>query len=108
MTKLEFATLLKNTLIPLSYERFTNEPAMPYMVYRFEGTGGEYADNINYVNVENITVELYTDAPRNFATEETVESALKTAGISFYKSADFLPDERIYQITYEMEVIING
>ena len=42
------------------------------------------------------------------SAEAAVESALKGKGLSWYKQTDFLNDEKLFQTTYEMEVIIHG
>ena len=37
-----------------------------------------------------------------------IEAKLKANGLTWYKQTDFLDDEKLYQTTYETEVIING
>lgn len=107
MTLKEVAELIESFGLPWRYSHFSQTPEAPYVVYYYPGETDVLADNSNYVNKRQLYVELYT-ASKDPTTEATIESTLKGAGLSWYKQTDFLNDEKLYQTTYEMEVIING
>ena len=64
-----------------------------------------HADNENYVDKEQLNIELYT-AYRDFDLEKSVEDILKASDISYDKYAEYVESEKMYQIAYESEVII--
>lgn len=107
MTLKEIAALIASTKLPWSYSHFVKTPAPPYVVYYYPGETDVHADDSNYVNKRQLNVELFT-TKKDPETEAAVEDALRGAGLTWYKQTDFLSDEKLYQTTYEMEVIING
>ena len=107
MTLKEVADLIASFNLPWRYSHFSQTPNPPYVVYFYPSENDVYGDNSNYVNKRQLFVELYTKA-KDATSEATIESALKTAGLSWYKQTDFLNDEKLFQTTYEMEVIIHG
>ena len=107
MTLTELATTIQSCGLSWRYSHFSETPTPPYLVYYFPSENDVMADNSNYVNKRQLFVELYTKT-KDVTTEATVEGALKTAGLTWYKQTDFLNDEQLYQTTYESEVIING
>ena len=107
MTKKEVADMIASIGYPWRYSHFTKTPTPPYVVYYYPGENDVYADCNNYVNKRQLHVELFTKSKDDTA-EAKVEAALRTAGITWYKQTDFLNDEKLYQTTFESEVIING
>ena len=107
MTLKEVADLIASFNLPWRYSHFSQTPNPPYVVYYFPSENDVMADNSNYVNKRQLFVELYT-VMKDAKTEASIESTLKGAGLSWYKQTDFLNDEKLFQTTYEMEVIING
>lgn len=107
MTRTELATVINSLGFPWRYSHFSQTPAPPYVVYYFPNDNDVYADDSNYVNKRSLFIELYTKT-KDDTPEATVESALKNANLTWYKQTDFLNDEKLYQTTFECEVIING
>ena len=107
MTKEQIATLIASFGFTWQYSHFSEVPAPPYVVYYYPTQNDVHADNTNYVGRRQLFVELFTKT-KDEASEATIEGKLKAAGLSWYKQTDFLNDERLFQTTYEMEVIING
>ena len=107
MTLTEIETMLSALELPWRYSHFSKTPEPPYIAYYFPSENDVMADNSNYANKRQMFVELFTKT-KDFDTEAEVESALKGAGLTWYKQTDFLNDEKLFQTTYEMEVIING
>ena len=107
MTLKEVATLIASFGFSCRYSHFSDTPTPPYVVYYYPSENDVYGDNSNYVNKRQLFIELYTKG-KDFTSEATIESALKGAGLTWYKQTDFLNDEKLFQTTYECEVIING
>ena len=107
MTKKEVAQLIESFGLPWRYSHFTQTPAPPYVVYYYPGENDVFADDSNYVNKRQLFVELFT-VSKDVTSEAAIEAKLKEAGLTWYKQTDFLNDEKLFQTTYEMEVIING
>ena len=107
MTLKEIADLVASFGFIWRYSHFTQTPNPPYVVYYYPSENDVHADNINFVNKRQLFIELFTKS-KNITAESAIETKLKEAGLSWYKQTDFLNDEKLYQTTYEMEVIING
>lgn len=109
MTYKEVADMIAETDLPFAYYEFPDgtEQAPPFICFYFPDDANFFADNTNYVDKKRLIVELYTDE-KDFALESTVEAALKGAGLTYRRSESFIKSERMYQILYEMEVIIDG
>ena len=107
MTLLEIAQMVASSGLEWRYSHFSQTPNPPYLVYYFPAENDVMADDSNYVNRRQLFVELYTKT-KDMTQEAAVESALRQSGLTWYKQTDFLNDEKLFQTTYEMEVIING
>lgn len=107
MTLLEVASLISSFGIAWRKDHFSETPSTPYCVYYYPSEPDFHADDSNYVNRRQLFIEVFVKGT-DTATEATVEAKLKANDLSWYKSRDYLNDEKLYQITYETEVIING
>ena len=107
MTLKEITTMIASIGYPYRYSHFSNTPAPPYVVFYYPAETDPHADNSNYINKRQFFVELFTKK-KDASAESAVEAVLKQKGLSWYKQTDFLNDEKLFQTTYEMEVIING
>lgn len=109
MTCKEVAEMVKSIGLPFAYYQFTEdtEEAPPYVVYFYSYNDDLMADNENYQAIPTLNIELYTDE-KDFELEATVESVLKQHELAYYKEENHIDSEKMYQIAYEMEVIING
>lgn len=107
MTKKEIADLVASFGFSWQYSHFSNVPTLPYVVYYYPSENDIHADNSNYVNRRQLYIELFTKT-KDETSESTIETKLKEAGLTWYKQTDFLNDEKLFQTTYELEVIING
>jgi hypothetical protein len=54
-----------------------------------------------------LNIELYT-SEKDFDLEAQVEGIISGKGLTYYKEESYIDKENIWQIAYEMEVIING
>ena len=107
MTKTEVANLIASFGFSWRYSHFSQTPAPPYVVYYYPAENDVHADDSNYVNKRQLFVELFAKT-KDDTSEATIEGKLKAAGLSWYKQTDFLNDEKLFQTTYELEVIIDG
>lgn len=109
MTYKEIAEMIAGIGLPYAYYEFPDgtEQAPPFICFFFPEDANVFADNSNYVDKKRLYVELYTDE-KDFTLESTVEAALQGAGLTYYKTETHIGSERMWQILYEMEVIING
>ena len=109
MTREEVVAMIDLIGLPSAYYQFTNDTAQepPFICWFFATDTDVKADNENYCDKEVLAIELYTKI-RDFDQEKAVEAVLKANGFSYAKEPNFIDSEKIWQIAYESEVIING
>lgn len=97
--------------IPCAYFMFPEDdpsnpaPPPPFLCYYYEGSDDLKADDTNYQKIRPLTIELYTDN-KDFALEEKVEDALKSGGLVFSRTEEYISTEHLYMVTYESEIIV--
>ena len=108
MTYKEIATMVSSIDLPFSYYQFPKgtDQAPPFVVFFYSQTDDLYADESNYQRIVQLNIELYT-REKDFEKEAAVEGILQNSGLSYYKEENYIDSEKMYQIAYEMEVIIN-
>jgi len=109
MTYKEIATMISGIGLPYTYDSFPNDiaPLPPYIVFNLPQDNDFAADDINYVSIDVLNIELYT-AVKDFETEEMVEAVLKQNGFFFEKTETYIRQENLFQIQYVMQVITEG
>lgn len=109
MTYKEIATMVKSIGLPCAYYQFPEgtSQAPPFVVFFYSQTDDLYADDSNYQRIVTLNIELYT-SEKDFEKESTVETILTNNHMTYYKEENYIDSERMWQIAYEMEVIING
>lgn len=109
MTYKEIAAMIESIGLPYAYYQFPEgtgqEP--PFVVFFYSNIDDLYADESNYQRIVTLNIELYT-REKDFEKEATVEGILQNSGLSYYKEENYIDSEKMYQIAYEMGVIING
>ena len=109
MTYKEIAAMIESIGLPYAYYQFPEgtgqEP--PFVVFFYSNIDDLYADESNYQRIVTLNIELYT-REKDFEKEAAVEGILQNSGLSYYKEENYIDSEKMYQIAYEMEVIING
>lgn len=107
MTYQNIATMLNSVGIPTAYHHFDEgsgqEP--PFICFFYESSADMYADDSNYQKIENLVVELYTDN-KDFALEQRLESVLRDAGLTWSRDETYISTERMYEVIYNIVVII--
>lgn len=108
MTYKQVADMVRSMGLPFAYRQFTEQTAVapPFICYFYSNTDDLMADGKNYVRIATLNVELYT-ADKDFDQEAVVEEILTENGFTYYKEEAYIDSEKMYQIAYEMEVVIN-
>lgn len=111
MTTAEIASMVNSIGYPTAYYQFKKNPdnpppPPPFICFYYPNDNDFIADNINYVRVNALIIELYTDE-KDFVAESAVEAVLIANEIPFTKSENYIESENMYQIIYNMEVVID-
>lgn len=109
MTLQEVDNMVKSIGLPYAYFQFPEGTGQdpPFICFFYNDSDDLYADDSNYQDIRPLNIELYTST-KDFALEKTIEDTLKLNGFSYYREENFIETEKIWQIAYEMEVMING
>lgn len=101
--------LLKTTNLPVAYSHFEEgkAPPLPYVVFRLPNSNNFAADGKVYKAVTALDIELYTEK-KDLTTEKKLEDVINNK-IGFYNKLEMLViSEKMYQIIYSTEVLIDG
>ena len=109
MTFQQINTIIKGIGLPYAYYQFPDDSGQepPFICFYFPNSDDFLADDRNYQKIEALRVELYTDE-KDFRLEAEVEGTLTEAGLVFSRVETPIESERMYLVTYDMEVLING
>lgn len=101
--------MLKSIGLPMAYHHFGEgkSPDPPFLVYLFPKANNFSADGIVYQAVNQLDIELYTDK-KDLEAERKVEAMLKEHGFFYEKTETYLASEKMYEVLYETEVIIDA
>lgn len=104
----EIKTMLGQTGLPTTYYSYPigDVPALPYLVWYLPNSDNVPADDKVYKKIEALNIELYSKT-KDFATEATVEAVLESWGMVWEKTESYLGDERMYEVLYEMQIIVD-
>lgn len=107
MTYKQVAQMIEGIGLPYAYDHFDegNAADPPFICFYFDGSDDFAADNTNYQRIRPLTLELYTDN-KDFSLEETVETALNSAGLFFSRMETYIDSERMYMVTYTTQIVI--
>lgn len=101
----ELYSLIESSGIPFRYAKWNTTPPEPYGTYETVNVTNFYADGILYVTVQNLSLVLYTKT-RDLEAEKRLESVLQS--FSYTKATEYNSAEKIFETTYEMEVILTN
>ena len=112
MTYEQIDDMIGSVGLPYAYNYFAkgdvNRPAgPPFIAFLYPQNNDFAADDHNYIHVEQLVIELYTDN-KDFDHETAIEDVLNANDLPFDKGGTWLDDEHMYQTTYTTEVLING
>jgi hypothetical protein len=96
-------------LTDYTYYQFADDsaPELPYMIFYYPSSNNDGADNVVWQKINRLNIELYTDN-KEFSIENELETVLAEHGFFYEKSEQYIKDEKMYEVLYEMEVVING
>ncbi len=101
--------ILEMTGLPVTYYQWpVNEaPELPYIVYFIPDEADFAADNINYVNIPVVYVELYSKT-KDLESEKQIKAALRHAGLFYTKRTEtYLKSEEMYEVIYEISFLLD-
>lgn len=113
MTQKEIFKILKSIGLPITYYQWQEGdannpiPSLPYLVYYYPSSEAESADNKGFTKIDRLNLELYTKT-KDFKVEEKVEKVLNDNDLYFTRQETYLNDEHMFEVLYEMEIVING
>ena len=101
MNYIQIKEMIESIGLPFTYYSFPigEAPNLPYIIFYYPNNDDFSADNINYVPIVDLNIELYTEE-KNFELEEQVESVLKQNGFFYDKSETYIQQERMFQVLY--------
>jgi hypothetical protein len=106
MTYSEIKALVSDIGLPYAYDHFAEgeAPAPPWIVFLLPGTDNFDADDVTYVQITEVAIELYQDCkyPPN---EKRIENALDAHEIPWEKTEAWIADEKLYEVRYEFNVL---
>lgn len=107
MTHKEVNLMVKSMGLPYAYYQFPENTAKapPFICYFYSGSKDLYADQENYQRIEELNIELYTKS-KDFNLEASIEAILKANGFTYSRQDSYISDEKMWQIAYEMDVLI--
>lgn len=105
----EIKTMLGQTGLQNTYYSWPEKqvPALPYLVWYLPSSDNFVADDKVYKRVDTLNIELYTKT-KDFLKEQAVEAVLDANNMVWDKVETYLDDEHMYEVLYEMEIIIDG
>ena len=105
MTYDEIMELARETGLPFAYDHFAEgeSPDPPFLIFLFPRSDNFGADGRVYFKINVLHFELYTDE-KNPEIEKTLEAVLDEHGFFYDKSEVWIPEEKLYEVLYEMEV----
>ncbi|MBM7624781.1 hypothetical protein [Sporohalobacter salinus] len=104
MTYIDLINELETTGIPATYSSFKSKQKPPFITVNLSNNNDFMADNINFKEIENFQVELYT-AKKHPPTEELIQDKLKELKLPYIKAETYLESEKLRQIVYEIQLI---
>ena len=109
MTYTEVADMIESIGLDFAYYEFSEAAgqAPPFILFYYPENNDFVADNSNYVKKKQLIIELYTDE-KDFDKEAAVENVLKQNELVYTRAEQFIETERMYEVLYSTEVIING
>ena len=109
MTYQEIAAMVKSFGLPFAYYQFEEGSGQqcPFVVFYYPNRDDFIADGKNYAKIVNLTIEFYADT-KDFVNEDIIEGVLDEYEMAYEKEETYIDSEKMYEVIYTMEVLING
>lgn len=107
MTYKEIYAMLESMRLPCTYHHWEpgHVPPLPYLVFWYDGRNDFAADNIPYLKVVSVTLELYSSR-KDFQAEQQVERVLEANEIVYDKYEEYIKSEKLLEQIYEFEILL--
>ena len=105
--------VLLETGLPVVYEQFQakeyndSPPPLPWIVFYETNSDNFFADNKVYLNIRDVTIELYTEH-KDITVEKQLESILTENGIVFNTYDELIEDEGLYLHSIDVRIWWQG
>lgn len=97
---------LLRTGYPVAYSHFESAVKTPFICYTYEYSNNMFADGEVYQKINHYQIELYALSKNKSEAERKLMNAL--ALFSFQKTGEeYISSQKVYQMIYETEEIIN-
>ena len=105
MTHEEVMEMLEELDIPFAYHHFVEgeSPEPPFICFLFPGSDNFAADDVVYMELSNLHIELYTDE-KDPELEDQAEAVLNAHELFWNKSEVWIESEKLYEVLYQMTV----
>ena len=105
MTYEEVMTIAQEIDLPFAYDHFAEgeSPDPPFLIFLFPASDNFAADGQVYFKINELHFELYTDRKQP-DIEAQVEAVFDQHCLFYDKSEVWIPEEKLYEVLYEMEV----
>lgn len=109
MKLIDLVTLLNSLKIPVAHSHFkrtsiTPAPGPPFITYTTPNDDDFKADNINYHEITDVDIELYTDK-KDLVLEGQLRQLLVDNELPFNAYQAYVESEELFQKTYEVRLI---
>ena len=104
----DVVAMAESTGLPVAYDHFAEgeSPDPPFLIFLFPRSDNMFADGKVFMKINALHFELYTDKKQP-DVEADVEAVLDAHGFTYDKTEVWIPEERLYEVLYSMEVISN-
>lgn len=102
----EVLAMLNEIGIPFVYSHWApgEVPDTPYICYCGTYSNPFGADGEIYKDFLNISIELYTEI-KDLESEKKIRAVLDTHGIFYSRTETWIPDEELYDVLFEFEIM---
>jgi hypothetical protein len=109
MTYEDVTAMLEETGLPFAYDHYAEgeSPDPPFIVFLFPGTENVFADDKVWQKVDNLHLELYTDA-KDPETEGRIEDILADRELPYEKTEVWIESEKMYEVLYQTQIFEGG
>lgn len=109
MTAEEVKAMIDSMGFPNTYDFFPigEVPTPPYIVFYYPSSSNFGADDEVYQRIDALNIELYTPI-KSFRAEKAVEDVLTANHMMWDKTETYINSEHMYEVLYEMEIVVNG
>lgn len=108
MTKAEVAAMIAGLKLPYAYYQFPEGTAQacPFICFYYPEPDDFLADNLNYVHIAALVIELYTDNV-DFDLQQAVMEMLEDNDLVYTWTEDWIDTERMHMTTFNTEVLLS-